>query len=425
MVCGGLWLMAVYLPSSSEPAVRSEVIDKMVLLFITNLVLGEFGSLLNREVASAKADLALIQAEYDTLKVRYNALAAVKEELSERIVGQTSSVISLYEASKSLDTIELEDVQEALLQLAVKFVGVSKVSLYWRDGNEKQLSWIRSVGWTEEEIAQASGRKIPFGEGAVGFAAERGRMYSLHQLQKLDEYAVLQKQSSMPSILVAPLNVGGHVVGVINVEELPFLKFTPTAVRLFFLIIDLGSSAIAKSRRFSALEELSVIEPDSGLHAGVYFDRALRSELQRFARAGAPFVYLLFRIADFGGLQQRLGKGLVRFERETAGLIFACKRDLDIISSTESKGTYRMLLPATDIQGAIAFIKKLRKSIFQRLKVRTKEETISVSASFICSEVSKSTGTDEAFAVVVQSMAKRLAEAEADSVIIGDQLLSI
>jgi len=425
MICFSLWFLTIVYPENVDQTSRTIVIDKMVLLFITNLILGEFGSLLNREVLQTKDKLKTIVAEHDALKTRYNAIAAVKEELSERIVGQTSSVVSLYEASKSLDVTELEDLQKALLQLAVKFVGVKKVSLYWREGNERKLTFNSAIGWSEEELNSAKDEVVPFGKGPVGFAAERGRMYSLHQLQKLDEYEQMMSETSNPSILVAPLNVGGHVVGVINVEELPFLKFTPTSVRLFFLIIDLGSSAISKNRRFAALEELSVIEPDSGLHASIYFERRLVSELQRFSRAGAPFVYLLMKIDNFPTFAEKLGKGMVRFEREITGHIFTQKRDLDIISATDEDGIYRMLLPATDIEGAISFISKLGKAIFHRIKVRTRGEVIPVSASFICFEVSTDVKGETEFAAKVLNMNKRLQTCAPGTVIVGESEITI
>ncbi len=395
LTCLALWLLATQGPTGTDVAIRQALSEKVVIMVIVNLVLGELGALFNREVKEAKDELERLRAEHEALKTKYNALAMVKEELSERIVGQTSSIVSLYEAAKSLDALELEDVQEALLNLTSKFIGVERASLFWCEDDSKELKLVKTVGWSEEERGQQKGLVIPFGSGPIGLSAAEARMYSLNEFNENKELKRAQEEAPIPSILVAPLQVGGRVVGVVNVEKIPFLKFTPTAIRLFYLIADLGSSAIAKSARFSAIQDAAVVDPANGLHTSQYFAQRFRDELQRFKRAQVTFAYVRMDIDEFEELEKVLKGRTNRLVREVAGLIFANKRDLDVVAPGEKSNEFAMLLPVTDVEGAMTFARKVQRSVLARISVKSKNSVIRPTASFGISVASEHAETIE------------------------------
>ena len=409
MTCGALWFLATNGPSGMDVALRKALGEKVIIMIIVNLVLGELGALFNREVKEAKDELERLRAEHEALKTKYNALAMVKEELSERIVGQTSSIVSLYEAAKSLDAQEIEEVQEALLNLTSKFIGVERASLFWCDDDSKELKLVKTVGWSDDEERQHKGLLIPFGRGPVGLAAQEGKMFSLNELNEHKDLSKAKEQAPIPSILVAPLQVGGRVVGVINVEQIPFLKFTPTAIRLFYLIADLGSSAISKSARFSAMQEAAVVDPATGLHTSQYFSQRFSDEMQRFKRAQVTFAYVQMEMDDFSELESVLKGRTKRLARELAGLIFANKRDLDVVAPGEGNGQFSMLLPVTDVEGAMTFAKKVQRSVLARISVKTKNSVIRPTASFgisVASEHADSIEQLEEYAATALRVAK-------------------
>lgn len=383
MTCAALWAAAMYGPAGETPGLAEEVWSRLVVLLAANLVLGELGALFNREVAEARADLARLREEHEALKARYGALAQVKEELSERIVGQTSSIVSLYEAAKSLASLELAEVQDSLLKLAVKFLGAERCSLWWVDDDDATvLRLARWHGWTDDEVALLREQPVAVGQGPLGTAAKEGRMLTLTEILDHKELSRSVDSAPVPTIMAAPLRVGGGVVGVLNVERIPFLKFTPTAVRLCYLIADLGSSAIAKSTRFSAMQERAVVDPETGLHTASYFDGRFREEVQRFRRTRVPFVYAIMRIDGFAALEGVLKGQVARLLRETAGLLFLVKRELDAVALDGVPGDFRLLLPVTEGEGLAVFARKVQRSVLGRITVTSGAETLRPTASF-------------------------------------------
>jgi len=211
-----------------------------------------------------------------------------------------------------------------------------------------------------------------------------GGALSLDDAELVDPAAGLDRDALLVPVPAAagPVAVSGHVVGVCNVERLPFLKFTPTAVRLFYLIADLGSSAIAKSTRFSAMQELSVVDPASGFHTAAYFEQRFRDELQRFKRAKVSFAFVSMRLDGYDTLAGILKGRIERLIREVAGLVFATKRDLDVVAQGADPGAFHMLLPVTDTEGAMTFARKVQRSVLARISLSSRTEKIRPTACF-------------------------------------------
>ena len=366
-------------------SVETEVVNKIVLFFVLNLILGELGSLFHNEIEEARKELAESRDRFEQLMVQYNALSMVKDELSERIVGQTTSIVSLYEAAKRLETLDLQELYSTLLAITVKFIGAERCSIHVVDAAKGELVRAHVFGWSREEQEDETHLRLPLDHGLIGHVARSGRMVTLRDLSEDRNLARLQEEASLHTILAAPLVVENEVRAVLNVSQLPFLKFTPTTIRLFYLIADLGSTALLHNDRFAKMQDASILDPETGLHTLAFLDSRLREEMQRFKRTQLPFGVAVMRIDHQKAIRKHLGKdGMRALHRRMGELLVRNKRDIDVVALSEDRQEFLFVLPITEIEGVLAFAKKVQESVVHRLSIKKDERLLRPSASFGC-----------------------------------------
>ncbi len=381
LTAGGLLAEAWYFGLVESGLASSAVFRIVVLLVITNLVLGELGGLFYREMRESRERISELEKSYRTLKVQYDALQLVKDELSERIVGQTSSILSLYEAAKRLESLDTEQIHAALLEITAKFIGAESCSLFLARPEERSLVLERSHGWTPEERRERGEVSIGFGSEVLGKVAAEGRMVTLKELT--DDRALAESAAgvTVPTILAAPLMVEDKVHAVLNVERIPFLKYSPTNIRLFYLIADLGSTALANSQRFQRSRRENIVDADTGLATVAFLETSLTSEIQRNRRTGVPFSFCLMQIDGEDEIRKALGKKMDRFQAEVARLALQSKREIDVAAILPS-GEMAFVLPCTAVEGAAVFTRKIQANVLGKIKVSVEDKKYRPSASF-------------------------------------------
>lgn len=351
-----------------------------ILFLICNLVLAELGSMFYREIVEARERFAEKERAHEMLKAQYDALQLVKDELSERIVGQTSSILSLYEAAKRLESLDSGQIHSALLEITAKFIGAESCSLFLVDPKTQKARLERRYGWTADEKAERGRVRFEIGDAILGRVVEERRMVTLKEIGSERTLADAAKETSLPTILAAPLVHEGKVQAVLNVEKLPFLKYSPTNIRLFYLIADLGSTALANSRRFAQMKKENIVDQDTGMATVNYLETCMRAELQRWRRTDLMFSFCLLQIDDLESLKSQLGKRMESLHSEFARLALQAKREIDVAARLPT-GEIAFLLPITPIQGATVFCRKIQQNVLGKIEVNVGGRNIKLSAS--------------------------------------------
>lgn len=378
----GVLLVQAYSWGVVDQGIYAGAVFRLTILFvITNLVLGELGSLFYREIRDARERIDELEREYKGLRTQYDALQLVKDELSERIVGQTSSILSLYEAAKRLESLDGDQIHAALLEITAKFIGAESCSLFMVEERAHELRLERTLGWSPEEKRERHELSVPLGQEVLGLVAEEGRMVTLKELSDERALAEASAEASLPTILAAPLVNDGKVEAVINVERIPFLKYSPTNIRLFYLIADLGSTALANSKRFQQMKKENIVDVDTGLATVAFMETALQAELQRYRRTDLPFAVCLMQVDNEDALRKVLGKKWDRLSNEVARLALKVKREIDVAAILPT-GEMAFVLPITDVEGALVFTRKIQQRVLGKIKVNFEEKKYRPTASF-------------------------------------------
>jgi diguanylate cyclase (GGDEF)-like protein len=381
LVALALFLQTYFAPGGHFTTHSPEVVKYVVLFLITNLVLGELGSMFYREIEESRSEFEEMEKAHTLLNAQYEALQLVKDELSERIVGQTSSILSVYEAAKRLESLDEDQIHSALLEITAKFIGVDSCSLFLVDEDTLQAKMEKRYGWTVEDKARCGTPRFDLGKGIVGRVVEENRMLTLKELSSERSLIDAARETPLETVLAAPLANDNKVEAVINVEKIPFLKYSPTNIRLFYLIADLGSTALANSRRFSRMKKENIVDVETGLATLAFLETTMKAELQRYRRAGMEFCFCLMKIENEARLRSILGGKWERLEAQVARLAISCKREIDVAANLPT-GEMAFLLPITGIEGALVFIRKIQKKVLGKIKVKADGRELRPTASF-------------------------------------------
>ena len=132
--------------------------------FLAGLLLGELRQKHLNQEEELKAQIKENEKTLKTIKDNLKTQEKMRIALESRIVGQTTTVKTLYETAKKLETFDLENVYAGCLEMLSTHLQVEKASLYILEGAYFTLKAAR--GWGKDEMV----------EGKIGRASCRERV---------------------------------------------------------------------------------------------------------------------------------------------------------------------------------------------------------------------------------------------------------
>ncbi|MDZ4224601.1 MAG: GAF domain-containing protein, partial [bacterium] len=210
------------------------------------------------------------------LRDEIKTLKEINIGLEKRIATRMTTLVTLYEGARRLETIQLEDLYPAILEFITKTLDVEKSSLYLKVEGCFVLK--KSIGWQDYERRPA---EIPMNEGIIGIAGASKKVTSIRDF--------LQGPSaSAPSLLgdamlAGPLRDGenGEVVGVLSIQEMSFLSFNSATLNLFAFLLQWASRSIGRANYISRLKEQEIVDPEYHVYSKNYFFSRASQELIR------------------------------------------------------------------------------------------------------------------------------------------------
>ncbi len=271
------------------------------------------------------------------LQRRHAALVAAKEEVDARLSLQSRTLATLYEGAQALRSLDESAICPAALDLLHDYVGATRSSIYLLEGEALALAAWKGGG--APPPAFASHR-----EGTMAAAVRHGRTQSLN--------VALYADRRRDDILVsAPIRHGvtGAVLGVMNVEDAPFLKFNQMNVELTSLLADWCGASLANAREHQAARARLILDDDLHAYTPAYLDLRLQEEFQRAARYGLPLAVLALRLR---GLEAMSPEARASCLRAFSSAVKAKVRALDLLFLRDHEGGFALVTPNTPKEGA-------------------------------------------------------------------------
>ncbi|MBI2251175.1 MAG: GAF domain-containing protein [Armatimonadetes bacterium] len=220
----------------------------IVSFFLISLLMGYF---LEEERNKAKLNIEKIKTMDEQLKIlqaHHEVLEKANKELRSRIMGETSTLESLYEMAQKLTTMESRFLYPAVLELMVNHMGAQMCSFYLLENDKLKLA--AQNGW---ENVPKDAKNINLSNGGIlSKAIQEKKIITLKDLAYQEEAL-----KSTDKIMAAPIKsvIDNTILGVLAVEKIPFTKFVPETLKMFSVISDWTSKALSNVSIFSKIEE--------------------------------------------------------------------------------------------------------------------------------------------------------------------------
>ncbi len=326
------------------------LLEPFLFIFMGGL-LGQLSQEKINKVSDTEGNAKQMTQRVSTIETELATSEEARRELEKRIVGQLTTITTLYESAKKLESFKLSDIYSGTLDILSEHLGVEKCSLYSLENNLLTLKARGEFG----KISEGEAQTISKTEGLIGMAVESHKVVSIREALGSLEFSKLKGGPLMAGPL---LRKDGSLIGVIAIEQLPFVRFTPYTIKIFSIILDWLSLSIENATYVQAVQSRNIQDEVIGIYTYSYFKQRLKEEFLRSKKYSLPLSLLVLRLKDFDQVDSQK---LIPLFKSLHLILKNNLRDIDLISQYESKNSLAVILPT--LQGSE--LQKMKSKIIQ------------------------------------------------------------
>ncbi|MDQ4127372.1 MAG: GGDEF domain-containing protein [Actinomycetota bacterium] len=331
----------------------TQVLLDPVLFLLVGAALGELRESHKRSHKRLAAKYDEVEAGLQDLAQRYLAALELSRELERRIDSQTSSVMTLYQAAKALEDLDIQGLPPSILELTATFIDAEACALYLRQNERFVLEAARpdSVDFDRPKVLD-TGRGLP-----SIVVAERRTATVRDTVVEATPARIMSERLLMATPL---LSEDQEVMGILVVEKMPFLRFTPAAVKLFTLLGDWASRALHRALRFQQTQDRNIEDELTGAYNYSYVTKRLDEETARAQQYGLPLSVVALRVDGYEEILPVRLPGVLR----TMSLVFRHHiRPIDILGRYSSEDVFLMILPHLGLEEGRALAARIAREV--------------------------------------------------------------
>ncbi len=306
-------------------------------------------------------------------------------DLLERLEKEKYKLEIILDAYNEIASIyDLDDLADMVTGRALDLLEAEKASLMLIDEESKELVLKSAKGIGKEKVPLRS--KV--GELIAGWVAQQGEILLVRDIDEDPRFKAhpKNKRYKTRSFISVPLKVDKKVIGVLNVTD----KFSSAKIfneedmRYLSLIAYHTVAQIENIRLCERLGSLAVTDPLTGVFNHRYFQEQMSLEIMRSQRYGHTLSLIMFDIDYFKQINDRNGHlAGDRVLKQASSIMRENIRHVDILCRYGGD-EFVIILPDTDVEGALVVADKIRRSI-EDLEIKTgeggKEKILKVSVS--------------------------------------------
>ncbi len=323
------------------------------LFMLVGGLLGEIRNLYKKRYLRLEDKYYETLDELQDLGLQFAAVSESKEELEKRIAFQSTTLLRLFERLNNMETLDAEKLYARVPGLLQDLLNVTCASVYLVQNN--RLVLFQRVGESDKELLPD---ELGFDEGIVGEVVRSKKVVSINRALTDDDLAKFRQFSVIMSAPI--LRKDESLVGIINVEEIPFFDFNATTQRTFEMFAYWISVVVDKALQFQALKDRNIADEITGAYNYPYFQKRLEYEIARARRFKTPLSLLLLEIESFDEMNETERKNVL----VVLNWIFShLLREVDIIAKFKRDSTFAIILPGQGHRETETILERLMSEI--------------------------------------------------------------
>jgi GGDEF domain-containing protein len=268
---------------------------------------------------------------------KLEGLEKARRILEARIVGETTTLKTLYQSARNFESLDLDEIYRGCLKILVEHFHVHQASLYMHEGDYFVLK--ATQGWPE-------GRHP---EGKV-FAEESMMQIVLWENKPITIKDILAWKDSHryaasygELLAMIPLRDGeGRAEGVVNIEKMDFLAYNRPTLEMIETVVEWAALALDNVRFFQATKSQLVLDETYGIYNFRHFENVLASEFERAGRYDLKFTVALAKIERYGFMGDETQKLVAR---ALVALLNRFLESTDMVFKYRFDGTFAVIAP--------------------------------------------------------------------------------
>lgn len=297
------------------------------------------------------------------LKSSEERLLRALDTLNERTTELERSQVQLetmYETSRALGEIHnMEEVLDEILNIARRVMGYQACSVMLLNVKEDRLVLKARMEGGQKRIYQDP--PVVNLEGLIGQVVRSGRPERIFD-SELDPRYVPGLRGTRAQMVV-PMVSRGTVIGVLSAESRQVGAFLDKDQKIFTILANSAAMALENAAMHQRMEELSIIDPLTGVYNFRYFTAKLIDELKRSRRYRQPVSLIMIDIDYFKKTNDRHGhQAGNEVLRGLVAVIQRCIRDTDVLSRYGGE-EFVVVLPQTDKRDAFIIGERIRSMV--------------------------------------------------------------
>lgn len=289
------------------------------------------------------------------------------------------------EISKAVNFMgNLNKTLDAILSRAVQVLNAERGSIFLLDEKYEELVESASVyGIEDAKINPELKKQFKSGSGIAGEVFNSGVPRLIQNVRRDKNFTVNDgEKDNTKSLICVPMMIKDSAIGIMNIVNRREGKFDKDDLQTALTMANQAAVVIEKARLFN----LATVDGLTGLIVPRHFHSKMAEEFRRAKRYGKPLSYLMTDIDHFKKFNDTWGHQVGDMVlREVAKCVRFCVRETDIAARYGGE-EFAVILPETDLDGAMLFAERLRLKVEESRFAGPKGElmvTISIGVSSI------------------------------------------
>lgn len=304
------------------------------------------------------------------LNDKLGLLQEVNQQLEGQILNRVDTFAILYNISTKLAQLDVPGICQQVPELVAEHLQAERTSVYLYEHNTLVVRG--SFGWEE---SMGYPKQVNLERSMMGIACREKRTVCIREY--LDNPTEMQFLGD--SVLCAPLlDKQGNLMGVVNVESMPFLKVNRSAVTTFEVLSKWVAEALEKAYYVAEVQTHAITDTLLDLYTRDYLAQRLAEEFRRSKTYYLPLSLALIKLEPLPGQQPQARLDELR---TVATYMRHVRREVDIVTRFSDAVPVAVLMTTTSSEECEERAKRFQTELGQLLPAGTGAPRIKIGLS--------------------------------------------